>query len=214
MQKLFMIFPITITPQGDGNPASPSVLKSGKLAISDNHYPARVRKLVIAFHDVLVENWISDNHYPARGRKRKFDQTITPQKEAALKMISRKNFSQSQQVEIGKTRIIQGATGFLMLMSLLSLLLAPPSLASPEPPNSVIAATRQDLSRKTKISVNRLQIQAAQPQTWPDGCLGLAKPGEFCTQALVQGWRIILTDNQKTWVYRTNSSGANLRLEK
>jgi hypothetical protein len=129
-------------------------------------------------------------------------------------MISRKNFSQSQQVEIGKTRIIQGATGTLMLMSLLSLLLAQPSLASPEPPNSVIAAARQDLSRKTNISVNRLQIQAAQPQTWPDGCLGLAKPGELCTQALVQGWRIILTDKQKTWVYRTDSSGANLRLER
>ncbi|RPH89055.1 MAG: hypothetical protein EHM73_09575 [Chroococcales cyanobacterium metabat2.561] len=129
-------------------------------------------------------------------------------------MISRKNFSQSQQGKIGKTRIILVSTGILMLMSLLSLLLAPPSLASSRPPNSVIDATRQDLSRKTKISVNRLQIQAAQPQTWPDGCLGLAKPGEFCTQALVEGWRIILTDNQKTWVYRTDSSGANLRLER
>lgn len=129
-------------------------------------------------------------------------------------MISRKNFSQSQQVKIGKTRIVRVSTGILMLMSLLFLLLAQPSLASPEPPNSVIAATRQDLSRKTNISVNRLQIQAAQPQTWPDGCLGLAKPGEFCTQALVQGWRIILTDKQKTWVYRTDSSGTNLRLER
>ncbi|NCQ83840.1 MAG: hypothetical protein GPJ00_04690 [Microcystis aeruginosa W13-18] len=129
-------------------------------------------------------------------------------------MISRKNFSQSQQVPIGKTRIVRVSTGTLMLISLLSLLLAPPSLAYPEPPNSVIAATRQDLSRKTNISVNRLQIQAAQPQTWPDGCLGLAKPGELCTQALVQGWRIILTDKQKTWVYRTDSSGANLRLER
>ncbi|TRT89364.1 MAG: hypothetical protein EWV82_01555 [Microcystis aeruginosa Ma_AC_P_19900807_S299] len=129
-------------------------------------------------------------------------------------MISRKNFSQSQQGQIGKTRIIQGATGILMLMSLLSLLLAPPSLASPEPPNSVIEAVRQHLSQKTKIPVNRLQIQAAQPQTWPDGCLGLAKPGALCTQAVVEGWRIILTDKQKTWVYRTDSSGTNLRLEK
>ncbi len=137
-----------------------------------------------------------------------------PRKEAALKMISRKNFSQSQPGQIGKTRIVQDSTAILILGSLLSLLLAPPSLASPEPPNSVIAATRQDLSRKTNISVNRLQIQATQPQTWPDGCLGLAKPGEFCTQALVQGWRIVLTDKQKTWVYRTDSSGANLRLEK
>ena len=129
-------------------------------------------------------------------------------------MISRKNFSQSQQVKICKTRIVRVSTGILMLMSLLSLLLASPSLASPEPPNSVIAATRQDLSRKTNISVNRLQIQAAQPQTWPDGCLGLAKPGALCTQAVVPGWRIILTDKQKTWVYRTDSSGTNLRLER
>lgn len=129
-------------------------------------------------------------------------------------MISRKNFSQNQPRPIGTTRIVQGATAIFILGSLLSLLLVQPSLASPDPPNSVIAAARQDLSQKTKISVNRLQIQATQPQTWPDGCLGLAKPGELCTQALVQGWRIILTDNQKTWVYRTDSSGANLRLEK
>jgi len=129
-------------------------------------------------------------------------------------MISRKNFSQNRPGPIGTTRIVQGATAILILGSLLSLLLVQPSLASPGPPNSVIEAVRQDLSQKTKISVNRLQIQAAQRQTWPDGCLGLAKPGELCTQALVPGWRIVLTDNQKTWVYRTNSSGANLRLEK
>ncbi|TRV00444.1 MAG: hypothetical protein EWV75_02280 [Microcystis wesenbergii Mw_QC_S_20081001_S30D] len=129
-------------------------------------------------------------------------------------MISRKNFSQNRPGPIGTTRIVQGATAILILGSLLSLLLVQPSLASPGPPNSVIEAARQDLSQKTKISVNRLQIQAAQRQTWPDGCLGLAKPGELCTQALVAGWRIILTDNQKTWVYRTDSSGANLRLEK
>ncbi|MBC1192012.1 hypothetical protein PN434_11930 [Microcystis aeruginosa CS-558/01A06] len=129
-------------------------------------------------------------------------------------MISRNNFSQNWQGQIGKTRIIRVSTGIFMLMSLLSLLSVPPSLASPEPPNSVIEAVRQHLSQKTKIPVNRLQIQAAQPQTWPDGCLGLAKPGALCTQALVPGWRIVLTDNQKTWVYRTNSSGAHLRLEK
>ena len=129
-------------------------------------------------------------------------------------MISRKNFSQNRQGQIGTMRIVQGATGILILGSLLSLLLVQPSLASPDPPNSVIEAARQDLSQNTNISVNRLQIQAAQRQTWPDGCLGLAKPGELCTQALVAGWRIILTDHQKTWVYRTDSSGANLRLEK
>jgi len=129
-------------------------------------------------------------------------------------MISRNNFSQNWQGQIGTTRIVQGSTAILILGSLLSLLLVQPSLASPGPPNSLIDAARQDLSQKTDISVNRLQIQAAQRQTWTDGCLGLATPGELCTQALVEGWRIILTDKQKTWVYRTDSSGTNLRLEK
>jgi hypothetical protein len=129
-------------------------------------------------------------------------------------MISRKNFSHSWQGQIGKMRNFQRLTGILILISLLSFLIGQPSLASPQPPSSVIAATRQDLSQKTNIPINRLQIQGAKRQTWPDGCLGLAKPGEFCTQALVEGWQIILTNNQKTWVYRTDSTGANLRLEK
>ncbi|MGV2389826.1 MAG UNVERIFIED_CONTAM: hypothetical protein LVR29_20930 [Microcystis novacekii LVE1205-3] len=74
-------------------------------------------------------------------------------------MESRKNFSQRQEGQIGKTRIIGVSAAILILVSLLSLLLVQPSLASPDPPNSVIDAARQDLSRKTKILVNRLQIQ-------------------------------------------------------
>jgi hypothetical protein len=128
-------------------------------------------------------------------------------------MISRKNFGQSCQGQTRKVRDFQGLTKILALVSLLFLLSGQSSLASPQPPNSVIDATRQDLSQKTNIPINRLQVKSAKTQTWPDGCLGLAKSGELCTQALVEGWRIILTNNQKTWIYRTDRTGSNLRLE-
>lgn len=80
------------------------------------------------------------------------------------------------------------------------------------PPN-VISALRQDLSRRTDISPDKFQILQVSPQTWPDGCLGLAKPEEFCLQMLVEGWRVAITDGRQTWTYRTDTQGRILRRE-
>jgi hypothetical protein len=80
------------------------------------------------------------------------------------------------------------------------------------PPN-LIQLVRKDLSRRTKIPLQQIAVKTAKPMTWPDGCLGLAKPDEFCTQMLIQGWQIILSNNKKTWIYRTDSQGKAIRLE-
>jgi hypothetical protein len=85
----------------------------------------------------------------------------------------------------------------------------PPS----QPPSSVVAAVRQDVSQRTRIPANRFQVRSTHAHTWTDGCLGLARPGEMCTQAMVEGWQVILTDNQKTWTYRTDATGRVIRLE-
>ncbi len=79
-------------------------------------------------------------------------------------------------------------------------------------PESVSQAVIQDLSRRTNINPNKLKIIRYSQQTWNNGCLGLAKPGEFCTQALVEGWRVVLSDGNKQWIYHTNSNGRSLRL--
>ena len=71
----------------------------------------------------------------------------------------------------------------------------------------------EDLSNQTKIPVKNLTIVAAKRETWSNGCLGLPKPNEFCTQMLVEGWRITIEDGKKTWVYRTDLSGKNIKLE-
>ncbi|GBF78971.1 S-layer protein [Aphanothece sacrum FPU1] len=82
-----------------------------------------------------------------------------------------------------------------------------------KPPITVLDAVTQDISKNTGIGVNQLKIQENEAKTWSDGCLGLAKPDEFCTQALVEGWRIVVSDGSKNWVYRTDGTGQNIRLE-
>ena len=79
-------------------------------------------------------------------------------------------------------------------------------------PGSVANAVRQDLSRKVKIPANKLKITEFSRKTWSDGCLGIPT-NEFCTRALVEGWRISLSNGRQTRVYRTDNEGKVIRLE-
>jgi len=81
-----------------------------------------------------------------------------------------------------------------------------------QPSPKVIEAIKQDLAKRFDIPLNQIKVKDTIRQTWSDGCLGLAKPDEFCTQALVEGWKIIVSNQQQTWVYRTDNSGSNVRL--
>ncbi|NJL84502.1 MAG: hypothetical protein HC890_19070 [Chloroflexaceae bacterium] len=82
------------------------------------------------------------------------------------------------------------------------------------PPAGVVEAVRRELARRSEVPQARLSLIAAMRERWSDGCLGLAKPEELCTQALVEGWRLILSHEQQTWVYRTDATGQQIRLEK
>jgi hypothetical protein len=80
------------------------------------------------------------------------------------------------------------------------------------PPN-ITKLVRKDLSQRTKIAMDEIKIRNSQQMTWPNGCLGLAKTDEVCTQMLVQGWQITLEKGKTTWIYRTDSQGKMIRLE-
>lgn len=79
-------------------------------------------------------------------------------------------------------------------------------------PNAVAQAVLKDATRQPNV-YRGLRIVQAEPQDWPDGCLGLAERGVFCTQAIVPGWRVLLEDEGQTFVYRTNASGSVVKLE-
>lgn len=80
-------------------------------------------------------------------------------------------------------------------------------------PDALANAVKKDLTKRTGIAPGKLKITNYKQETWPNGCLGISQPEQICTQALVPGWRITVTDGQKTWVYRTDNSGRNIRLE-
>ena len=77
----------------------------------------------------------------------------------------------------------------------------------------VAKAVITDLSKQTGIPTEKLKITRYSRQTWSNGCLGIAKPDEICTQALVEGWRVVVSGNNRTWVYRSDRNGRIVRLE-
>ncbi|MGJ5673671.1 MAG: hypothetical protein ACR9NN_08710 [Nostochopsis sp.] len=79
-------------------------------------------------------------------------------------------------------------------------------------PLPVARAVLQDVSRTQGVLASQLKIAEYHQQTWSNGCLGLPKPDEFCTQALVPGWRVIVSNGTQNWIYHTNSNGRSLRL--
>lgn len=80
-------------------------------------------------------------------------------------------------------------------------------------PAEIAQALRQDLQRKIGIPPTQVKVTEAERQTWPNSCLGLAKSDELCAQMLVEGWRVVLSDDSETWVYRTDDRGRRLRME-
>jgi hypothetical protein len=96
--------------------------------------------------------------------------------------------------------------------------LSPFAIAETKPkplPESVKKAVFADVSESiSSTPVSDLQILEAKPQDWSNGCLGLAQVDEICTQAIVSGWHVIVSDGKSTWTYRTDNSGREIRLEK
>ncbi len=79
-------------------------------------------------------------------------------------------------------------------------------------PRPVANAVLRDLARRQGVFTRQLQIIDYNQQTWRNGCLELPKADEFCTQALVPGWRIVVSNGKENWVYHTNQTGSALRL--
>ncbi|MBD2510378.1 hypothetical protein H6G91_24375 [Nostoc muscorum FACHB-395] len=79
-------------------------------------------------------------------------------------------------------------------------------------PRPVAKAVLRDLARKQGIFTSQLQIIDYSQQTWRNGCLELPQSDEICTQALVPGWRIVVSNGKQNWVYHTNNNGRSLRL--
>lgn len=79
-------------------------------------------------------------------------------------------------------------------------------------PKTLSWRVRKDLARRVGIPTTELRVMQAERKTWGDGCLELPKTDEFCTQQLIEGWRVVVAHQNQTWVYHTDLQGRSLRL--
>ncbi len=79
-------------------------------------------------------------------------------------------------------------------------------------PLAVVNAVTKDVSRRENIPETRLRIVNYSKETWRNGCLEVLKPGEMCTQALVPGYKVTVSDGSQKWIYHTDKNGRKLRL--
>jgi hypothetical protein len=79
-------------------------------------------------------------------------------------------------------------------------------------PEAVLRA-REVLAKQLGISPDKIEIVTFEQKSWPNGCLGLAKKGEMCTMALVNGWRVELSTDGQSFIARTNETGSAVRFE-
>ena len=80
-------------------------------------------------------------------------------------------------------------------------------------PELVAHRIQLDLAERLNISARNIVIEKATPQTWDDHCLSLAKPNESCTQGDKQGWQVEVESPYQTWIYRSDRTATQLRLE-
>jgi len=66
------------------------------------------------------------------------------------------------------------------------------------------------LSQTLNLPPGQITLISTEAAEWPDGCLGIQKPGMFCTQAIVPGYKIILQAGGDVYEFRTNKDGSQV----
>jgi len=68
------------------------------------------------------------------------------------------------------------------------------------------------LSDKLGLPIDQITLVSTEAVTWPDGCLGVQRIGVMCTQALVDGFKIVLEAGGKQYEFHTNQDGSSIVL--
>lgn len=76
-----------------------------------------------------------------------------------------------------------------------------------EVPAEILADLVADAAERTSTEPDAVEVIQAQAVTWNDGSLGCPEPGMFYTQALVDGYQVILQAGDEELDYRVSSAG-------
>lgn len=71
----------------------------------------------------------------------------------------------------------------------------------------VVDQARADLATRLGADAAEFEIVLAERLTWPDGSLGCPEPGAVYTQALVEGYRVIVGHSGRVYAYHAAGDG-------
>lgn len=75
-------------------------------------------------------------------------------------------------------------------------------------PAAVVAAVLADATGRTGVASGSITFVRAEAVTWPSGALGCPEPGRMYTDALVQGYWLVVAAGGTQLDYRATQSGA------
>jgi hypothetical protein len=76
-----------------------------------------------------------------------------------------------------------------------------------EVPKGILDPILKEAAALAKVAREQLVIVRAQPVVWNDGSLGCPEPGKMYTQALVNGYWVIIDAAGQTYDFRVDRSG-------
>lgn len=71
----------------------------------------------------------------------------------------------------------------------------------------VADAAVADLESRTGSGDEPVRVILARRETFPDGAIGCPQPGMSYTQALVEGYRVVLGRGDREWLYTAGPDG-------
>lgn len=77
-----------------------------------------------------------------------------------------------------------------------------------EVPASILDQVLADANARTDVPVDEIEVMTAEAVTWPDGSLGCPEPGMMYTQALVDGYQVVLRAGDESLDYRVGNAGS------
>ena len=76
-----------------------------------------------------------------------------------------------------------------------------------EVPEAILADLVADAAERAGVDPAAVEVVQAEFVTWSDGSLGCPEPGMFYTQALVDGYHVILRAGDDELDYRLSTAG-------
>ena len=77
-----------------------------------------------------------------------------------------------------------------------------------EVPEAVLNPILADAAERSGASLDAIEVVTAEQVTWPDGSLGCPEPGQMYTQALVDGYQVVVDAAGEELDYRVGSGGS------